>query len=349
MVHVAAADAGVCQILGQVLRHLFGEGGHQAPLSPLYFAVDLADQIVDLPLDGPDKDLRVQKPGGTDDLLHDLTRPLPLIIAGGGGHIHPLVDPVAEFFKFQRPVVKGGGQAEAVIHQRFLPGPVAPVHGPDLGQRHMALVHEEQKILGKIVQQRHGRAARRPVGNDPGVVLDPGAVAQLLHHLDIVVRALLDPLGLDELVVCFKIFYPVVALCPDPADGGGHFLLGGHIVAGGIDGGVVQVADRRTGDYVDLADPVDLVAEKLHPDGLVVCVGRENLHRVAPDAEHVAFKGQVVSLVADLHKLAQKLVKVPGLAGPERDDHVGVVNGVAQAIDAGDGGHHDHIPPLKQA
>ena len=103
----------------------------------------------------------------------------------------------------------------------------------------MALVHKEEKILGEIVQQGHGRAARRPVGDDPGIVFDPGAVAQLLHHLDIIIRALLYPLRLDQLVVFLEIFYPSVAFFPDPADGGGHFFLGGHIVAGGIDGGVV--------------------------------------------------------------------------------------------------------------
>ena len=38
---------------------------------------------------------------------------------------------------------------------------VAVVHGPDLGQRHVALVHKQQKVVREEVQQGHGGGARR--------------------------------------------------------------------------------------------------------------------------------------------------------------------------------------------
>ena len=104
----------------------------------------------------------------------------------------------------QGPVVEGAGQPEAVAHQTLLPGPVAVVHGPDLGQGHVALVHKQQEVLGEVVQQRHGRGAHRAARDDPGIVLDAGAVAQLLHHLDVVEGPLADALGLQQLVVLLE-------------------------------------------------------------------------------------------------------------------------------------------------
>ena len=163
MVHIPAADAGIGEVIGQILRHFLGQGSHQAALALGDLGIDLADQVVDLPFYGANEDFRVQQARGPDDLLHHLARPLPLVVAGGGGDIDPLVDSVGKLLKLQRPVVKGRGQAEAVVHQGLLSGPVPPVHGPHLRQGHMAFIHKEQEVLWEIVQQGHGRAARRPV------------------------------------------------------------------------------------------------------------------------------------------------------------------------------------------
>ena len=54
---------------------------------------------------------------------------------------------------------------------------------------------------------------------------------------------------------------------------------------------------RSAREGVDLADALDLVAEVFHADGLIAPVGREDLHRVAAHAEHVALEGDVVSLI----------------------------------------------------
>ena len=78
-------------------------------------------------------------------------------------------------------------------------------------------------------------------------------------------------------------------------------------------------------------------------------IGRENVDRIAADAEHIAREGNVVALVADVDELAHELLRVALLAGAQGDDHVGVVDRVAEAVDAGHGRDDDHVPPLKQA
>ena len=88
----------------------------------------------------------------------------------------------------------------------------------DLGQSHMGLVNKQQKILGEIVQQGVRGRAHRPALDDPGVVLNAGAVANLLHHLDVVHGALADPLGLDGLALVLKEFDPFLQLLVDLLD-----------------------------------------------------------------------------------------------------------------------------------
>ncbi|MPM49802.1 hypothetical protein SDC9_96533 [bioreactor metagenome] len=82
--HIAHLNPGVFKILRQVLRHLFSEGCHQYPLVLRRPGLNLRDQVVDLPLLWAHLHLRVQEARGANDLLHHLTRPLPLIGARGG-------------------------------------------------------------------------------------------------------------------------------------------------------------------------------------------------------------------------------------------------------------------------
>ena len=77
-----------------------------------------------------------------------------ILIDVGAEH---LGDAGQKLVELQGPVVKGGGEAEAVLHQLLLAHAVPPIHGADLGDGHMALVDDEQKVLGKVVDQRVGR------------------------------------------------------------------------------------------------------------------------------------------------------------------------------------------------
>ena len=304
-VHIPHPDAAGAEMLCQILRHALGEGGDQNPLVASGPGGDLRRQVVDLAGDGAHLHPGVQQSRGADDLLHHLAGVGLFILAGGGGDVHRLGKPLLKLLKPQGAVIEGAGQAEAVLHQALLAGVVAVIHGPDLGQGDVALVHEENEIIGKEVQQRHGGGAHRALGDDAGIVLDAGAVAQLRHHLHVVLRALAQALGLHQLVLALQFRKARIQLLADLADGGIHLVPGGDVVAGGVDGHVLQGLDGGAGDGVELGDAVDLIAEELHTDGPVLIVGGVQLHRVAPDPEHIALEGDVVALVAVLHQPAQ--------------------------------------------
>ncbi len=63
-----------------------------------------------------------------------------------------------------------------------------------------------------------------------------------------------------------------------------------------------------SGNCIYLGNTVDLVPEELHTDGSFTGHGREDLHHIAPDTETVSLKGDVISLIPDLHQLCNKLL-----------------------------------------
>ena len=121
-----------------------------------------------------------------------------------------------------------------------------------------------------------------------------------------------------------------------------------NIVRRRIDRDVVDHALRHTRHGVDLGNALDLVAEEFDADRPPRPIDRVNLHRVAAHAEMIARKFEVVALVADLDKLFGQLVARLDHAGAQGDDHVLIVDRVAQAVDTRDGRHNDHVAPLEE-
>ena len=346
--HIAHPDAGLLEVHRQILRHFLGQGGHQHPLIFRGSGVDLTDEIVDLAVNGPHFHNGIQQSRGADHLLHDLTGPGPLILGGGGRHIDHLIDLAVELRKVQGTVVVGRRQAEAVVHQSILAAPVTGVHSAGLGQCHMALVNEHDKIFREVVQQCGGGRTRRTALDHPGIVLDAVAEADLRQHLQVIGSPLGNALGFDQLVILPEELHLLIALDLDLVHGPLELLLGGYIVGSGIDGHMIDIPLRHAGNGVDLADPIHLIAEKFHPDGLTGPVGGVDLQGIAPEAELVTGEIQVIALVADLRQLSQHIIQGIFLSHPEGNDHGLIVDGVAQAVQAGNRGHHDHIPPLKE-
>lgn len=148
------------QVHRQILGHFLGQGRHKDPLLSGSAGIDFPNQVIDLPLDGPHLHLRIQQPRGPNDLLYDLSGTGALVLARSGGDIDHLIDLLVELFEIQRAVIIGRWQAEAIVHQGILPAPVPGIHGPALGQGHMAFINEHKKIFRKIIQQGGGGANR---------------------------------------------------------------------------------------------------------------------------------------------------------------------------------------------
>ncbi len=198
-VHVAHPHAVLVQVFGQVLGHALGQHGDQRAIAALRHLLDLGEQVVDLAAGRADLDRRVDQAGRADHLLDEdaaglLQLPVPRRRRDDDGlrpHRVPFLEP-------QRAVVHAGGQPKTVFGQRRLAPVVAAVHAADLRDGHVALVAEDQGVVGQVLEQGRRRLAGPAAGEVARIVLDAGAGAGRLQHLEVEDGALLEPLRLEQ-------------------------------------------------------------------------------------------------------------------------------------------------------
>ncbi len=161
--------------------------------------LDLREHVVHLRAHRPHLDLRIDEPCRAHELLDHLAGVLGLVTPGGCRDEDHLRRQLLPLLELQRPVIERRGQAKAVLHQHFLARAIAAVHGAQLRDGLVALVDEEERVFRQVVEQARRRLARGAAGKIARVVLDAGAVADLLHHFHVEHRALLQPLRLEQL------------------------------------------------------------------------------------------------------------------------------------------------------
>ena len=210
----------------------------------------------------------------------------------------------------------------------------------------MGLVNDNKKVLREIIHQRTGRFSGKTPGQMPGIILNPGAESRLPHHFHIKVRALGDALGLQKLVLALEECHPLLQLLQDVFRGLHHLLFGNHIVGRGKNCHMAQLGPGFSRHRVNLRNPIHLVPEKLHPVRRPVGICRINVHHIPLYPEASPLKIHIVALILNIDELMDHLVPIFDHAGPQRDHHLLIVNRTSQAIDAGHGGHDDHVPPL---
>ena len=274
---------------------------------------DAGQQVVDLPLGGHDRHLGVDQAGRADHLLDHLLGVLELEGAGRGRHEDALGHPLDELVEAQRAVVLGRGQAEAVLDQHVLAGAVAGVLAVQLGHGHVALVDDAEVVLGEEVEQRVGRLARGAAVEVAAVVLDARADAGLGQHLEVVLGAHPEALGLEQLALLLELLEALAQLDLDGADGPLDDLVAGDVVGGGVDGDVLHLVAHLAGQDVEGHDALDGVAEELDPQRLLL-VGRVDLDRVAPGPEGAPDEVDVVAGVLQVDEPAQHVALVDLLA-----------------------------------
>ena len=74
------------------------------------------------------------------------------------------------------------------------------------------LVDEADEVVGEVVQQTVGPVTGSAAVEDPRVVLDPAAEAQLAQHLHVVLGALAQAMGLQELALGLELGAALVEL-----------------------------------------------------------------------------------------------------------------------------------------
>ena len=342
-------DAEPFVVGGQVLRHPLRQSRHEDPLALFRPLADLAEEVVHLVGYRLHNNLRIHETRGPDDLLHDLPRRLAQLVGRRcRRNVDPLVLEGRELIETERPVVEGGGEAEAVVDQGLLSRPIAPVHRIELGNGGMALIDEDEGVLGQVFHQRRRRLTRFPAREMAGVVLDPRAVPHLLHHFDIEMGPLLQPLRLQELVFRIQFAEPLSQFHADVTDRLFQIVLRRHVVTARIDRRAAEPLDLLPPEGIDDGDRLDRIAEEFHPDRPFLFIGRKDLHDVPPDAEGPPVEIDVVPLVLNLDQAGED--RIPRDLHPlfEQEEHPVVGLRRTETVNARDAGHDDHVTPFEE-
>ena len=133
----------------------------------------------------------------------------------------------------------------------------------------------------------------------------------------------------------------------DRADRALHGLGAGDVVGCREDRHRFEPLHHIAGERMQHVERFDLVAEQLDADR-VLLVHRDDLDRVAAHSEVAAREVDVVAVVLHRDELADERVAVVPLADLQRDHRPHVLLGRAEAVDARDGGDHDHVAAAEQ-
>ena len=180
------------------------------------------------------------------------------------------------------------------------------------------------------------------------VVFDARTKTHFRQQLEIVKRALLQPLRFEQLALVAQLVEPLPQLVADAAHRLLHALLAGHVMARRIDGRHVGAPQHLAAHRVDLADRLDRVVEELDAQRRAIFVGRKDLDDVAAHAESAAVKIVVAALVLDVDELAQHLIAIERHALFQINHQLEISLRRAEAVDARHAGDDQRVAPLEQ-
>jgi hypothetical protein len=216
---------------------------------------------------------------------------------------------IEELVEAKRPVVERRREPEPVVDERLLPGAVALVHPAELRHRLVRLVDEDHHVLREVVEQRERVRPRSAALEDPRVVLDPGAEPELLHHLEVVLGSLPQPVRLEHLPLALEHLQPLVELVADLDDRALDRRSRRDVLRRRPDRDVVELREHLARERVEVGDRLDEVAEERDPIRRLLVRGLD-LEHVALDPEAPAAEHRVVPRVHRVDQLAEDDVAV---------------------------------------
>ena len=192
----------------------------------------------------------------------------------------------------------------------------------DLRQCHVGLVDHDEEVLGEIIEECIWRIPCVPVRKVARVVLNAGAVAHLLHHLEVVVRTLFEPLRFEEFARALEFIQALRKLRTDIRHCDFHILIVRDIVRRRKDHRMQTFTVDLARGHIKLDDAFDLVAEHLDAHSPVVVTRRIDLDYITAHAETSALEGDVVAFVTNGDEFLQDLLARDRLSLVHREHHL---------------------------
>ena len=205
---IITTDTHTCHISRQLFSHPLRQSRYQNPFIHSRPLGNLFHQIIYLIQGRAHFNNRIQQSSRTNYLIDNDTFTLfQFIVSRSRTHINRTRRQGFKLIKRQRTVIHCGWQTETIIHQILLTGIIATIHGTDLWNRHMALIHHQQEVFREIIQQTERTLTSFPTIEIPGIILDTRTMSQFSDHLQIIRDPFIKAFSLIRLSYTFQIFH----------------------------------------------------------------------------------------------------------------------------------------------
>ena len=178
-----------------------------------------------------------------------------------------------------------------------------------LWHAHVALIDDEQKIVGEEVEQAVGACAGLASVEVTRVVLYARAVPKLAQHLGVVGYTLVQAFGLERFANLLEIVDALGKVFLNLYNGTHCALFCCHKEVGRVYLILLELGYARSCVGVNLLDALNLVVPECYAQN-VVAVGEADIYSVAFYAKITASQFKVVAHVKAAHKVTQKDVAV---------------------------------------
>ena len=181
-----------------------------------------------------------------------------------------------------------------------------------------------------------------------GIVFDAGAVPHFLHHFQVVVGPLFQPLGFQELSLVPKLLQPAVQFLFNGTDGFFQLVRTGDIVGRRENTDMVPLRHCFSGKHIEFRERIHFVPKHFNPNSHIIFRSRKYINRISPHPESVSGEIHIIPHVLHIHQFFNNLVPIDFLSRTEGQAHGTVVFRIPQTIDAGHRGYDDDILPFKE-
>ena len=154
------------------------------------------------------------------------------------------------------------------------------------------------------------------------IVFNAGAVAHLLHHLEVIISALLQTLCLQQSAMLIQLIQALVQLLADIIHSTFKVFAARYIVASRENRHMVALRQNLTRQHIELHNAVNLIIEHLNAHSLLAVGRRNNLNHVAAHTEGATLKINIIARILNLHQLMQNLLAVDNLPQTQRQHHI---------------------------
>ena len=199
-VQVAHPHLVLRQIVRQIFRHPLGQRRHQHPLVLAARCRISPSRSSTCPVVGRTSTTGSRTPVGR--ITCSATSPTLTSISQSPG----VAETNTVWLAFSQNSSPFNGRLSAALGKRkpcsikdLLAGLITVVHRLQLGTSDVTLIHDQQPVVWKVIDQALRRGALLAASQMAGVVLHPVAVTNLTQHLQVVLGALLQALGLKQL------------------------------------------------------------------------------------------------------------------------------------------------------